>query len=71
MLLLLAGFVARGTVPAAYTLEERQKQFKALLRSAGDEDTDGDIDILAPYLEPVSKDAKGFLGWLDKTVEKL
>ncbi|WP_299722404.1 4Fe-4S dicluster domain-containing protein [uncultured Tateyamaria sp.] len=31
----------------------------------------GDIDILAPYLEPVGQDAKGFLGWLDKTLEKL
>ena len=31
----------------------------------------GDIDILAPYLEPVAQEAKGFLGWLDKTLEKL
>jgi hypothetical protein len=29
------------------------------------------IDILAPYLAPVASDAKGFLGWLDKTLEKL
>ncbi|MEX0367468.1 MAG: (Fe-S)-binding protein, partial [Ruegeria sp.] len=31
----------------------------------------GDIDILAPYLEPVAQEASGFLGWLDKTLEKL
>ena len=29
------------------------------------------IDILAPYLAPVAQEATGFLGWLDKTLEKL
>jgi len=29
------------------------------------------IDILAPFLEPVAEETKGFLGWLDKTLEKL
>ena len=29
------------------------------------------IDILAPYLTPVAQEATGFLGWLDKTLEKL
>ena len=29
------------------------------------------IDILAPYLAPVANSPKGFLGWLDKTLERL
>jgi hypothetical protein len=29
------------------------------------------MDILAPFLEPVAEDPKGFLGWLDKALEKL
>ncbi len=28
-------------------------------------------DVLAPLLEPVADDPKGWLGWLDKTLEKL
>jgi hypothetical protein len=31
----------------------------------------GEIDILAPFLAPVIEEPKGFLGWLDKTLEKL
>jgi Fe-S-cluster-containing dehydrogenase component len=34
-------------------------------------DTMEEFDILAPYLEPVAKDAGGFLGWLDKALDKL
>ena len=34
-------------------------------------DTWEEIDILAPLLEPVTKNTGGFLGWLDKTLEKL
>ena len=34
-------------------------------------DVPADFDILAPYLEPVSGTQKGFLGWLDKALEKL
>ena len=34
-------------------------------------DTEEQIDILAPYLEPVAADAKGLLGWLDKTLTKI
>ncbi len=30
-----------------------------------------EIDILAPLLAPVEEEPKGFLGWLDKTLEKL
>ena len=30
-----------------------------------------EFDILAPFLEPVAEDPKGFLGWLDKALEKL
>lgn len=32
---------------------------------------DEQIDILAPFLEPVAAEPTGFLGWLDKTLEKL
>jgi len=34
-------------------------------------DTMEEFDILAPYLEPVAKDAGGFLGWLDKALDAL
>ncbi|MDP4989725.1 MAG: (Fe-S)-binding protein, partial [Marivita lacus] len=30
-----------------------------------------EIDILAPLLAPVVQEPKGFLGWLDKALEKL
>ncbi len=30
-----------------------------------------EIDVLAPFLTPVAETPKGFLGWLDKTLEKL
>ncbi|WP_299756587.1 4Fe-4S dicluster domain-containing protein [uncultured Boseongicola sp.] len=30
-----------------------------------------EFDILAPYLEPVAEEAAGFLGWLDKTLERI
>jgi Fe-S-cluster-containing dehydrogenase component len=32
---------------------------------------DEQIDVLAPFLEPVATELKGFLDWLDKTLEKL
>ena len=32
---------------------------------------EGDIDVLAPLLAPVAEEPKGFLGWLDRTLEKL
>jgi Fe-S-cluster-containing dehydrogenase component len=30
-----------------------------------------EYDILAPYLEPVAADAKGFAGWLDRALSAL
>jgi hypothetical protein len=30
-----------------------------------------EFDVLAPYLEPVAEEAKGFLGWLDRTLSKV
>ena len=30
-----------------------------------------DIDVLAPLLAPVAEEPKGFLGWLDRTLERL
>jgi Fe-S-cluster-containing dehydrogenase component len=32
---------------------------------------DAQIDVLAPFLEPVAQEPRGFLGWLDKTLERL
>ncbi|MEM9208099.1 MAG: (Fe-S)-binding protein, partial [Pseudomonadota bacterium] len=29
------------------------------------------VDLLAPMLEPVAEDAGGFLGWLDRALEKI
>ena len=34
-------------------------------------DTMEEIDILAPFLEPVAKETTGFMAWLDKTLEKI
>ena len=53
----------QGTKPVNQYLPPRLKD-----RLAQD---DEQIDILAPYLEPVATEAKGFLNWLDKTLEKL
>jgi Fe-S-cluster-containing dehydrogenase component len=30
-----------------------------------------EFDILAPYLEPIASDGKGFVGWLDKALSSL
>jgi hypothetical protein len=30
-----------------------------------------EIDVLAPYLDPVTEGAGGFLGWLDRALGKL
>ena len=32
---------------------------------------DAPIDLLAPLLEPVAEDPQGWLGWLDKALERL
>jgi Fe-S-cluster-containing dehydrogenase component len=40
-------------------------------RAKAEIDTDGDIDILAPLLAPVALEVSGFLGWLDKALEKI
>ena len=34
-------------------------------------DTGEEIDILAPLLAPVATETTGFLGWLDRTLEKI
>ncbi len=31
----------------------------------------GEVDVLAPFLEPVAEEPRGFLAWIDKTLEKL
>jgi Fe-S-cluster-containing dehydrogenase component len=30
-----------------------------------------DLDVLSPFLAPVAEDARGFLGWLDRTLDRL
>ncbi|MDE0849812.1 4Fe-4S dicluster domain-containing protein [Yoonia sp.] len=30
-----------------------------------------EFDVLAPYLEPIAQDAKGFVGWLDKALNTM
>jgi hypothetical protein len=30
-----------------------------------------EIDVLAPFLDPVAENATGFLGWLDRALGKL
>ncbi len=32
---------------------------------------EGEVDVLAPWLDPVASEPQGFLGWLDKALEKL
>ncbi|MEQ6202057.1 4Fe-4S dicluster domain-containing protein [Sulfitobacter sp. HNIBRBA2951] len=54
----------QGTKPVNKYLPPRPKDQLAL-------PADEQIDILAPFLEPVATEAKGFLSWLDKTLEKL
>ena len=31
-------------------------------------DAEPEFDVLAPYLEPVAEEPRGFLGWLDRTL---
>ena len=33
--------------------------------------TDGDIDVLSPFLEPIASETTGFLSWLDKALDKI
>jgi len=34
-------------------------------------DRGAEIDVLAPLLEPVAEDAAGFIGWLDRALERI
>lgn len=34
-------------------------------------DTEPEYDILAPYLEPIANESKGFVSWLDKALSAL
>ncbi len=52
----------QGTKPVNRYLPPRLK---------ADITTDGDIDVLAPFLEPVTEKQGGFLGWLDKALEAI
>ena len=54
----------QGTKPVNKYLPPRPKD---TLSAPADEE----FDILAPFLAPVAEEPKGFLGWLDKTLEKL
>ena len=55
----------QGTKPVNKYLPPRPRD-----QLQGAEDR-GEIDILAPFLAPVDTGPKGFLGWLDRTLEKL
>ncbi|WP_071672547.1 4Fe-4S dicluster domain-containing protein [Nioella nitratireducens] len=50
----------QGTKPVNKYLPPRPKQDRA-----------EDLDSLAPYLAPVAEDQSGFLGWLDKALDRL
>ncbi|CUH79375.1 4Fe-4S dicluster domain-containing protein [Tropicibacter naphthalenivorans] len=50
----------QGTAPANRYLPPRPK-----------DRWQDDASVLAPFLEPVAQEPKGFLGWLDRTLEKL
>lgn len=52
----------QGTKPVNQYLPPRPKD---TLPDAGHE-----FDVLAPFLEPIATEPKGFLSWLDKTLEK-
>ena len=49
----------QGTAPVNKYLPPRPK-----------DQIEDQVDILAPLLAPVAEDPKGFLGWLDRTLEK-
>jgi Fe-S-cluster-containing dehydrogenase component len=51
-----------GTKPVNKYLPPRPKQ---------DLTPQGDVDILAPLLAPVSETPQGFLGWLDRALDTL
>ena len=52
----------QGTKPVNKYLPPRPKQ---------DHVPAGDIDLLAPLLEPVAPEPQGFLGWLDKALDAM
>lgn len=58
----------QGTKPVNKYLPPRPRD--RLAREAA-EPTTGEIDVLAPFLEPVAETPKGFIGWLDRALEKL
>ena len=49
----------QGTAPVNRYLPPRPK------------DVAPDLDVLAPFLEPIAEEPDGFLGWLDKALERL
>ncbi|MEL6573239.1 MAG: 4Fe-4S dicluster domain-containing protein [Pseudomonadota bacterium] len=49
----------QGTAPVNKYLPPRPK------------DEAPEFDVLAPYLEPIAQDAKGFVGWLDKALSAM
>ena len=57
----------QGTKPVNKYLPPRPRDQLATETIA----SDGAIDVLAPFLEPVAETPKGFLGWLDRALEKL
>ena len=58
----------QGTKPVNKYLPPRPKD---TLAAQGMEQGAGDTDLLAPLLAPVTEEAGGFLGWLDRALDKL
>jgi hypothetical protein len=50
--------ILNWAVPASFSLEDRKKQFNHLLKSAGDEDNDGDIDNAGDFAIAVMRTTK-------------
>jgi Fe-S-cluster-containing dehydrogenase component len=40
-------------------------------RAKAEISTDGEIDVLSPFLEPIASETTGFLSWLDKALDKI
>ncbi|MCC6008676.1 MAG: 4Fe-4S dicluster domain-containing protein [Rhodobacteraceae bacterium] len=60
----------QGTGPVNKYLPPRPKGAPPILRDHAQADR-GEVDVLAPFLEPVAEDARGFLGWLDRSLGKI
>lgn len=61
----------RGAVPLFDEQDTKPVNRYLPPRPKADIQTDGDIDILAPFLDTTPSPQKGLLGWLDKALEAI